>query len=66
MEKRRGFVVVFLPLLSGIASGVNIIGNPRFASYRAVDMVHLLATGMCFGAAIALFMLVMRGGIGPR
>jgi len=64
MDKRRGFVVVFIPLMSGIFSGLNMIGNPRFAGYRAVDIVHMLGTGMCLGAAIALFVVFMRGGIG--
>jgi hypothetical protein len=61
MEKRRGFVLVFIPLMFGLFSGLNIIGNPRFANYRAVDIVHLLGTGMCFGAAIGLFVTALRG-----
>jgi len=63
MKKRRGFVVVFIPLMFALFSGLNIIGSPRFASYRAVDIVHVLGTGMCLGAAITLFVVFTRGGI---
>jgi hypothetical protein len=62
MERRRGFTVVLIPLGFAIFSGLNILGNPRFATYRAVDIVHLLGTGMCLGAAIALFVIFLRGG----
>jgi hypothetical protein len=61
MEKRRGFVLVFIPLMFAIFSGVNMIGNPRFQNYRAVDIVHVLGTGMCLGAAIVLFVVFMSG-----
>ena len=61
MEKRRGFTLVFIPLMFAIFSGLNIIGNPRFQNYRTVDIVHVLGTGMCLGAAIVLFVLVSRG-----
>ena len=60
MDRRRRFAPMFVVLAFGILSGVNIIGSPRFANYRAVDIVYLLGTGMCFGAAIALFVRTLR------
>jgi hypothetical protein len=59
--KRRGFVFVFIPLMFAIFSGLNIFGNPRFQNYRAVDIVHVLGTGMLLGAAIVLFVFYWRG-----
>jgi hypothetical protein len=62
MNGERRYGLVFIPLMFAILSGLNIIGNPRFASYRAVDLVHVLGTGMCLGAAIVLFLVAVRGG----
>ena len=58
MDRRRRFAPMFVVLAFAILGGVNIIGSPRFANYRAVDIVYLLGTGMCFGAAIALFVMM--------
>jgi hypothetical protein len=60
MDRRRRFAPVYVALMFGILSGLNIIGSSRFANYRAVDIVHVLGTGGCFGAAIALF-VTLRG-----
>jgi hypothetical protein len=60
MEKRRRLIPAVFVLMFGMLSGLNIIGNPRFENYRAVDIVHVLATGMSFGAAIALFVVFAR------
>ena len=61
MDKRRGFVLVLIPLMFAIFSGLNIIGNPRFQNYRSVDIVHVLGTGMLLGAAIVLFVMFTMG-----
>ena len=47
-------------LMFGILSGMNILSSPRFDSYPAVDLVHVLGTGMCFGAAIAFCVSALR------
>ena len=45
---------------AGILVIIGIIGltfvtrNPRFAAFHAVDVLQLLASGACFGVAIAL------------
>lgn len=61
MNERRRFAPMYIVLVFGILSGMNIISSPRFDNYRAVDLVHVLGTGMCFGAAIALCVAALRG-----
>ena len=61
MDRRRRFAPMYVVLMFGILSGTTIISSGRFANYRAVDIVHILGTGMCFGAAIALGAAALRG-----
>ncbi len=34
--------------------------NDRFAAFRAVDVLQLLASGMCFGVALAILLAALR------
>ena len=61
MGDRRKFVPFFVPLLFGLLSLSNVISNPRIATLRGVDVLQLIATGMCFGAALALGIVFVRG-----
>ena len=65
MRERPKIVPFWIPLLFGLLSGIGLFGRPSLAGVRAVDIVHLLATGMCFGAAIPLFLMFLRNR-GPR
>ena len=65
MRERPKIVPFWIPLLFGLLSGTAFIGRPSLAGVRAVDIVHLIATGMCFGATIPLFVLFLRSR-GPR
>ena len=65
MRERPKVIPFWIPLLFGLLSGSALIGRPSLAGVRAVDIVHLLATGMCFGATIPLFVLFVRNRI-PR
>jgi hypothetical protein len=56
---RHVFVPLFIGFL-GFASLNNAASSPRFASIRTVDMVQLLASGACFGAAITALLLLRR------
>ena len=44
----------------GLLSGTALIGRESLAGVRAVDIVQLLATGMCFGGALVLFVQFWR------
>ena len=50
----------YIPLMFGVISGSVLIGRESLAGMRVVDEVQLLATGMCFGAAIPLFVWFLR------
>ena len=36
------------------------VTKPRFATYYGPDVVTLIAAGMCFGAALAMFVVFLR------
>ncbi len=55
---------VFVPLfiaLMGLAAFSNMASSPRFATFYAVDVVRLIASGMCFGAAMAALLIFFGG-----
>ena len=57
---------VFVPLFiafMGLAAFSNMANSSRFAMFHAVDVVRLIASGMCFGAALAA-LLIFFGGRG--
>lgn len=51
-ESRR---VAFVLAAFGLLSLSAMLTRPTLATIRAVDFVHLIGTGMCFGAAIVAF-----------
>ena len=58
--RRTSAPKVFVPLFiafMGLAAFTNVASSPRFATFRAVDVVRLMASGMCFGAAIAALLI---------
>jgi hypothetical protein len=61
MRNRRRFVPIFVPLLFALMAFINVVTKPRFATYYRPDVVTLIAVGMCFGAAIALLAVTLRG-----
>jgi hypothetical protein len=60
MSDRRKIVPFVVPLLFGIMSFSNIISNPRLATLHGSDVVQLMASGMCFGVAIAMLAVFLR------
>jgi hypothetical protein len=54
------FVSVFL-LFAGFPPLMNFIGSPRFQTIRTVDVLALMASGGCIGAALATFAIFRRG-----
>jgi hypothetical protein len=66
MSNRRKFVPnLFVPLftaLMGFVAFFNMASSPRFATFHAVDVVRLIAAGMCFGAALVGLVMFFRSG----
>lgn len=54
MSNRYRYVAtgVFVPLFIGLGGFFDLTQRPRFASFHSVDVVQLLASGMCFGIAL--------------
>jgi hypothetical protein len=53
MKDRRNFLrICFVLTAFGFMSLFAMLGRPTLADIRAVDFVHLIGTGMCFGGAI--------------
>ena len=61
MNARRKILVPLFIAFMGLAALSNAASKPRFATFRAVDVVQLIASGMCFGAAIVALVAFFRG-----
>jgi hypothetical protein len=65
MTDRRKFAPkVFIPLFiasMGLAAFTNAASSPRFATFHTIDVVRLIASGMCFGAALASLLIFFGG-----
>lgn len=57
---RRRLVPFWLPLLVGFMSLANAVDRPRLAALRGVDLLQLIASGMCFGVALATLVMLIR------
>lgn len=51
-SRRESLRVAFVLAAFGLLSLCSMLARPTIATIRAVDIVHLIGTGMCFGAAI--------------
>jgi hypothetical protein len=65
MSNRRNFAPkVFVPLFiasSGLAAFLNAASSPRFATFHSIDVVRLIVSGACFGAALAALLIFFAG-----
>jgi hypothetical protein len=59
MSNRRNFLIPIFVALMGLIAFYNVASSPRFAAIHAIDVIRLLAAGMCFGAAIAALIGVL-------
>jgi ABC-type nickel/cobalt efflux system permease component RcnA len=48
-------------LLIGLAGIFNVARGPRFNAFRSVDVLQLVAAGMCFGVALVWVVRALRG-----
>jgi len=60
MDTRRKLFPFWFPLLFGLMRISRIFGNPRLAAVRTVDLVQLIAIGMCFGVALTTLVTFLR------
>jgi len=59
-KRREPFVGLFV-LVMGILTFSNVASRPSFATYRAVDVLGLMTSGMCVGAAMIVLIRFLRG-----
>jgi hypothetical protein len=52
---------VFIPIIIGSVGLMNLMHQPRFETYRTVDVVQLLGTGLCYGVALVALIMLLRG-----
>ena len=60
-RKRPPIVVWIIPLLIGFVGFYRVTQSPSFEMYRAVDIVQLLGSGVCFGAVMVGVIFMLRG-----
>ena len=53
---------VAVPLLIALSVLLNFAGKPGFATIRTVDVIRLIAVGMCFGVATVSLVAFFGGG----
>jgi hypothetical protein len=51
-RKRPPVVVLIILLLAAVAGFYRVTQRPSFGMYRTVDIVQLVGSGVCFGAAM--------------
>lgn len=62
MRSRKSLTIaVATPLVIGIIGLTQLMQRPQFASFRTVDVVQLLGSGMCFGVALVALFALLRG-----
>jgi hypothetical protein len=65
MSSRRKLVApLFVPLLIGLIGFANVARSPRFETFHTVDVLQLIATGMCFGVTLYTLVIFLRGRSG--
>ena len=56
MNNQRMFLYIFFVLtFFGVMNFLAVLSSPAWANIRGVDILRLIGTGMCFGAAIFSF-----------
>jgi hypothetical protein len=59
-DRRRQLGMSVVLAVFGLGSLFSMFGRPGFAAIRTVDVVQLIGTGMCFGAAIVALVTFLR------
>ena len=59
-DRAESLWIFFVLCAFGLVSLLGMLGRPSLASIRAVDVVHLIGTGMCFGGAIVVLVMYLR------
>ena len=61
MRDKRILPAIIFPVIIGMIGFFNLTQRERFSSFHTVDVLQLLATGMCLGLALAALFAWLRG-----
>jgi len=62
MFNRKAVTSAFaMPLIIGLIGLMNLMHQERFASFRSVDVLQMIGSGMCFGVALSALFAMVRG-----
>lgn len=61
MRRRTLTSAIVVPLIVGLIGLLNLMHKPRFAAFHNVDILQLIASGMCFGIALFALLTLLRG-----
>ncbi len=59
MADRRTLPSIVVLIVVGAIGIFSLTARPRFQTYRTVDVLQLVASGMCFGVALARIMIAV-------
>lgn len=59
-NRRRLVISTFVPLVIGAIGMFNVARYPSFVAIPSVDVVQLVASGMCFGVALVSIITLLR------
>jgi len=59
-NKRLVPATIFVPIMVGLIGVFMVSRNQRFELFHTVDILQLLASGMCFGVALTLIVLFIK------
>jgi hypothetical protein len=61
MKRKSLASVILVPVFIGSIGLMHLTHQPEFASFRSVDVLQLLGSGMCFGVALSGVFAMLRG-----
>jgi TctA family transporter len=59
-RRKSAISTIAVSLVVGIVGLTTVTGRPRFSGYATVDVLQLLASGMCFGIALVGLLRTVR------
>lgn len=59
-RRRSLAATVFVLIIIGSIGFFNLTRHPRFQAFHTVDVIQLIATGMCYGVALAGIIVFLR------
>jgi hypothetical protein len=60
MKRKQLTMAILIPVLVGSTGLIHLMTQPRFESFRAVDVVQLTGSGVCFGVAMTALFALLR------